>query len=157
MREVFEKILDEDRYDEATHRAFADWLYEQGMDAEAEFHAKWTLKWQKAKDRLEEMASESGTHGYGADYYDEDVIDQEEPRRITCDDLIQAGHDWVNCKDYFVQYGDETLRDKMQGDKLEEFWECWEIVTGRQKPEKEVNQWSSEKTPRYPSPFSCSC
>lgn len=49
---AFEMALQSDRYDLVTHRAYADWLTEQGRDAEAEHHRSWTVEWQQAEDRL---------------------------------------------------------------------------------------------------------
>lgn len=55
---AFLKALGQDRYDEATHRAFADWLSEHGLDDEAEYHRLWTPERQAAEDHLRKVASE---------------------------------------------------------------------------------------------------
>ena len=49
-RQCFLKALVENPYDEATHRAFADWLYERGEDGLAEYHATWTKETQEEID-----------------------------------------------------------------------------------------------------------
>lgn len=51
-REGFEAAIREDRYDQVTRLAFADWLEEHDCPEEADFQRSWTPEWQKAKDDL---------------------------------------------------------------------------------------------------------
>ncbi len=55
-RESFEQTLEENPYDEVTHKVFADWLDERGCPDEAEFHRGWTKEWQTASDYLHALA-----------------------------------------------------------------------------------------------------
>lgn len=52
-REAFLKALEENRYCEATHRVFADWLEENDEPELADFHRKWTAEWQRKYDAAE--------------------------------------------------------------------------------------------------------
>lgn len=49
-QQAFEDALKADRFDELTHRVYADWLEESGSDDEAAFHRLWTADWQRAWD-----------------------------------------------------------------------------------------------------------
>lgn len=60
QREAFELMLKEDRYDEVTHRVFADWLSEQGLDEEAEYHYSWTKEKQEAIDWIHDWEDKLG-------------------------------------------------------------------------------------------------
>ena len=44
QRQAFLVALREDPYDAATHAAFADWLYDHGLDDEAHVQAAWTVE-----------------------------------------------------------------------------------------------------------------
>ncbi len=153
MREVFEQALMENVYDEPTHRAFADWLYEHGFDEEAEFHSKWTPRWQKAEDWMREVASRgySTCINYGASIYEEA---EQEWKPITYEDLIQAGHDHINTKgwDYLIQQGADDLRDEfINKERTKEFWDNWSIITGVDLSNYNWGKYGPS------APFSCSC
>ncbi len=123
-REGFLKALEADRFDLASHRAYADWLYEKGEDDLAHVHASWTREKQEAEDWLREFAAEGGVHCPDYPY------DNDDGRPITYEEVIQAGHDYLNHGNHFVQLGDETLRDKTYGKTLVKYWKCWQLVTG---------------------------
>ena len=56
-REAFMAKMHECPDDVMPHRAYADWLYENGFDAEAEYHAKWTIK-TRAEEWLRQFAGD---------------------------------------------------------------------------------------------------
>lgn len=132
-RAAFLAALKADRYDAATHLAFADWLHEHGEDDLAAFHARWTPKWQRSRDWLEEFAAQH-THPYRHN------------APITADDLIAAGTDYIDHGEYYVQVGSESLRDATFWNAAP-FWEHWQVVTGRRLTKEQTTD----------SPFSCSC
>lgn len=60
MKIAFEKAILDAPYDKASRMAFADWLYERGLDHEAEWQASWTPARQKAEEFFKDVASRSG-------------------------------------------------------------------------------------------------
>src|SRR5260370_748715 len=64
---------------------------------------------------------------------------------LTYNTVIQAGRDYNERQDYYVQNGTEMARDAMYASARVDFWRNWSIVTGEfvNDPEGYV--------------FSCSC
>lgn len=131
--------------DEALMGAIADWLDEHAPD-QSELSA---LYRGGAKKWLTDLAADSGGHGYDTwDYYETDkYVRGDDYRDITYQDVVRAGHDYVDRGDYLIQIGKENLRNKVRGAGREMYWRCWEVVTGRKAlaPDKDRG------------PFSCSC
>jgi uncharacterized protein (TIGR02996 family) len=173
-RKQFEALLRENPYDAGTHFVYADWLEENGFDDESAWQRSWTPERQRAEDWLRDFAQkcgqtcenyaegsnrywkaydkwkESGRKGPEPKYSDFSV--SERWREITYEDVVQAGHDYTDKEDYWVQMGSETARDLMSDEAVRtEYWRCWELVTGRKFKQNEEDPW--DRT----SPFSCSC
>lgn len=171
-RGQFEAALKQDRYDTVTRLIYADWLEERGEDDyAAEQRRMATPEWCEAARGLEEIASQCGKTcvNYDEVWQEHRKIYQEARDRgipwqeidyssapeevwvpITFEDLLRIGKEYLDSEgqDYFVQQGSETARDLMSNkDTRERFWECWQIVTGAQVPEKH----------REDAPFSCTC
>lgn len=114
QREAFELMLKEDRYDEVTHRVFADWLSEQGLDAEAEYHYSWTREKQEAIDWFANAAKELNV---SAEY-----LVQAGTKRITEGVRTSANHR-DDISNYYYNNDDK-------------FWRNWSLVTGKPKPDE---------------------
>ena len=135
MREAFETALRENVYDELTHRAFADWLYENGFDEEAEYHALWTKEWQQAKEGLEDFAAR---------------LKKEEGDDVTIEELVNVGT-------RYIETGKRTTVGDFLGmgltnfvwehpELLDKFWVDWKVFT-RYQGDKDLN--------RVNDPFGC--
>lgn len=123
-RRLFEEMLAKDPYDEATRRVFADWLEERCLDDEAARQRAWTREWQEAHDWMTAFAAQTD---------------------IPYEDLIRAGHEFIQDGEYYVQSGDDSARDAMfDAETRNEYWSHWEVLT------------KCEAGTRS-SPFSCSC
>lgn len=176
-KSVFEKAIQEDRYDEATRRVFGDWLEEHGFDDEAKVQREWTREKQEAEDWLRDFANKCGgtcenynEHWISIDkrykqwerttgrpireippeYLDEGIV-EETWVPITYEDAITAGHEALKENSYgygFTQMGSEEARDLMGIEETrKKFWECWELVTGVKVSDKDKEHIV----------FSCSC
>lgn len=159
---AFLAALAADRYDQTTRLVFADWLDENGLDDEAmEQRRCATPEWEKAARWLESFATKCGAtcSNYSEVWqayheqrqqgvpYDQVVTPEEVHKEITYEDVIQAGYDYADHEDYFVQQGNEQARDMMASqDTREQFWVAWQTVTG-QAVEKD----------KQGTVFSCSC
>jgi uncharacterized protein (TIGR02996 family) len=130
-RKGFLDAIKENRFDMLPRKVYADWLDEHGYSDEATEQRTWTAEKERSVEWMEELAA-SSEMGYG-------------DRRLTYDELIQAGRDWLRDGDYFVQIGDESLRNQFGGN-ADEFWRHWQMCTGNVVP---PDKWDS--------PFSCSC
>lgn len=106
QRDRFEEALLDNPYDEAVHRVFSDWLEEQGLDHEAEFHRLWTPAWQRAFEWISNFAGRIGRS------YDQVLFMAR--RRVETGELTEAPFDVVNGPDY---------------DSSQEFWANYEILT----------------------------
>ena len=150
-RRGFEQTIQVNRYDEVARRIYADWLSEQGLDDEATVQYSWTIEKQQAEDWLRGFACRCGDTCIN---YDE-VTDlrrtsgpiEEKWVSITFEDVIQAGHDFIDNGDFFYQEGLETARDLMDKETTDLYWQHWSTYTGRSLP----------ATYRGMAPFSCSC
>jgi uncharacterized protein (TIGR02996 family) len=159
-RDAFEQALRADHYDAVTRRVFADWLYEHGLDDEAAEQLRMAGdEWVKAARRMEEFASRGGetcvNYYEAAQYHREHGYDPDDNRfaykPITFDQMIEIGWNWVRHKDYFIQQGSDSLRDDV-GPLIEEYWQCWQVITGHTLAEGDISdEWGVK------SPFSCSC
>ena len=153
-RDIFERLIKEDRYDQEARLVFSDWLEEHGYDDEALVQRSWTKEKQEAEDWLRDFAKECGktcknyekVHLYGvaATEMEDKWVD------ITYEDVVLAGSNFVDRGESFVQFGSEEARNLMMGKIKEKYWKCWELVTGR-KFEPPIEGWWGDQ------PFSCSC
>lgn len=114
QRESFEMMLKENVYDEVTHRVFADWLSEQGLDEEAEYHYSWTKEKQEAIDWFEESAKSLG---------------------VSVEYLVKAGTDFVADGFRTSTNFQDTISDYYL-DNEEKYWRNWSLVTGKPKPDE---------------------
>lgn len=148
-RDAFLAALAEDRYDRAARLVFADWLEENGDrpgdDDLALEQRRWTPERQEAEDWLREFAEECGLtcRDYETSYGGEGG----EWVPITFEDVLQAGHDYLDRGDYFTQRGSETARNLMTDERRELYWRHWQTLTGRTLGEETAPD----------APFSCSC
>lgn len=130
VRSTFLEALKVNRYDEDTHRVFADWLEEHGEDDLAEFHRTWTKEWQEwrdGRDYFEELAKEHLSNTCSTRSMDEAV-----------ELLLQAGRD-------YVANGTSTMVSDEPGDMgfglsdgfnnwdtgentIGEFWKHWQVL-----------------------------
>ena len=156
----FLKAIAENPLDPAPRQVYADWLDEQSRYDEATAERWWTRERLAARARLTALAAECGDtctayderHGYGFEVIDggyQRVDNRWRP--VTYDDLVQAGHNYIDEGDYFTQRGEEGARDLIQGAVAEQYWADWEIVTGRSRDEQRDKRYGLD------APFSCSC
>lgn len=71
-REAFLEAIKEDRFNQLTRLVFADWLEENGNDADIEEIQKqrlWTREWQEAEDFLQHYASALCTTPEDEEFY----------------------------------------------------------------------------------------
>lgn len=101
----------------------------------------------QAVKRIEEIAEELGDN-YGYDSYEDDKRNLIPTQPMNYEVLMNAADDWINDKDgwgnYLTQQGHENWRDDFPR-MAEEFWNNYEVVTGRAVEDKQA------------SFFSCSC
>ena len=175
-RQAFEEALKENRYDEACHKIFADWLDEHDQPEEADWHRKWTKERQEAEDWMRDFASKCGVHCTNYSEYCDKVHKAYEEWRaagrpeggpnlegveenlvpITYEMVMEAATQYVDSEgeEWFTQMGSEEARDMMfSAEVRKRFWECWELLTGR-KPLSGEDEW---EMPLDRGPFSCSC
>jgi uncharacterized protein (TIGR02996 family) len=179
QQQAFELTLQEDPYDESTHRVYADWLMDNDQPELAEHHRLWTVEWQKAKDWMVDLADKAGLHSpnYGGEYLrdsdgtlirdesgdwikDPDFVD--ETRRITYEDLMTAADDWVEtCKDT-PSWSFEGI-DYYEGDCWTQLGDEWlrDNVVAEVKDKfwecYEIIRRIQVPQHKKSSPFNCSC
>lgn len=125
--------------DEAPRLIYADWLEEHDMIEEADRQRKYV----SAERGLREFADKCGET---IENYDNDG--NEIYHKITYDMIVQAGYDYINNDEYFIQMGSQDAGNLMSDDDVRrEFWKNWEIVTGVKITEEQ----------RESEIFSCSC
>ncbi len=117
-RQAFLDAITADRYDHATRLVFADFLNENGYDAEAEEQRRWTPEWQRAWDWFEKLAAAVSLAEGGAESVEELVTPQQ---------LIDAGSKTVAALSEQHSEGDQGtsilggmgfwLRDWYNGDE----------------------------------------
>lgn len=160
-RTAFEAAVARDgpyHLDTAAHRAFADWLEENGHDDEAAILRRWTPARQEAEDWLRDFAARCGQTcvnydeacaAYYANREDNTVpLVEEVWRPITYDMVLRAGSDLAAGGEAFTQQGSENARDLMgDDDNRELFWRHWGTLT----------ETAVSDDVRRESPFSCSC
>jgi uncharacterized protein (TIGR02996 family) len=113
QKKAFLAALEEDWRDEATHKAFADWLDENDEPEEADIHRQWTPQKQRAAERwLGRYASEC---------------------EMSYADLIEAAEGWLDRGDWVTLPFDTP--DVVYGN-AETFWQHFQVVTGRVVPEE---------------------
>lgn len=108
-----------------------------------------TPEWQEADRWLHQFAeSLGGTCTNYGDLRNPDGSWQEQVwRPITCEEVVQAGHDYAEGEDYFVQVGSEEARSIMADQETRaRYWKAWQTVTG---------EWIKED--RQGGVFSCTC
>ncbi|MBY0232847.1 MAG: hypothetical protein K2W96_26490 [Gemmataceae bacterium] len=123
---AFKAAIEKDRYDEATRRAFADWLEEHGHDDEAVIQREWTAA--KQKEAEEWMADFVGKLG------DKDETD-EDCRFLGPDheELIAAAHGYLD-RDEEHGFGYMTPEVVYEKGVMEAFWQHFQTLTGRPVP-----------------------
>ncbi len=120
----FKSHLEADPRDLATHRAYADWLEEQGRDDEAALHRAWTLDaYDQANEYMLRQIREVIVCDYDKDerWYDED----ENGLRDLLDDATK-----------YLATGQRTCLnfdcyDMELNGNMEEFWKHYSVLTGR--------------------------
>ncbi len=155
-----------------TRKVFADWLEEQDEIQEADEQRRWNDEIQNAWEWLENLAKEGGrtcvNYSEHCASYNRDkgicTVDQIW-KDITIQDLIQAGHDYIDSKgrEWWVQQGAEELRDLMYQPGVKEcYWKNWSLVTNRPLPKLDLGAEDPDWEHEYEfdglgNPFSCTC
>lgn len=174
-RLAFERIIEENFFDPHYRLVFADWLEERGLDVEAQEQRRRASPECIEADRwMVDFASRCGEtcKNYSERYYKyrelteglgwqsaedrrrrNEISDQlsaeEDWQPITYGDCIQAGHDYLEREDYFVQMGSETARDLLSDEATRKlFWKNWSLITGMPLNGEDIDGYG---------PFSCSC
>lgn len=125
-RDDFLAAIAADPLDCQLRAIYADWLEQQGIDyEEAARQRRWPEIMAESKRWLADFAQRIG----GPSHYDEP---DEEP--LTLEELIAAADHFMGTNE---SYTDEYSR-------MDEFWEHYQIVTGRQPKSKQLF-------------FSCAC
>jgi len=166
-QEAFLAAIQRARGDEVLRQVYADWLdeHDQPDEANRQRRAVEAIQW------LKDVANNGGNHceeNYGdgsrgnpetREVEETDIV--EKWVNITFDMVVDAGTDYVESHMLdgywggFTQTGDERLRDRFGGsEELAKYWECWELVTGKQRPAHDPN---AERWENHHNPFSCSC
>lgn len=163
QRQAFEQALQANRCDVVTRGVYADWLEEHGYDDEALEQRRMTSpEWVEAARWMEQQAKEGGetSPNYGEHcnglFYDGHEVELQW-RKVTYDDLIQAGYQFLETGEQFIQLGQEYLRDNFYGETLELYWRYWSTITG--KPAVVTGdpaKWTYFEG-KLQSPFSCAC
>lgn len=126
-RDVFERDLKANPYDEATRKIYADWLDEHDEPEYADYQRNWTAQ------AYEEARCFFVTFAANAE--------------MTYDEVVEGATDYYLTGDHIMQYGSESARDEYSNHKLV-FWQYFHTLTG-----KPIEQASSGPT----NPFGCSC
>lgn len=85
QRKAFLDALKEDPYDEASHRAYADWLDENGFDDESLIHREWSAERQRESEGwLKEFVGKINEE-YGNDVGEEEEDRQDYDRSLPGD------------------------------------------------------------------------
>jgi uncharacterized protein (TIGR02996 family) len=158
-RKAFLDAIEAFPLDPAPHWVYADWLDEHGEYDEATERRSLTKEKLESRAWLVGFAKGCGMNCVNYGYYGEEkqwIKDEEKIWvEITYDDVIQAGHDYIDNQDYFVQFGSEEARDLMYengGEVARLYWHHWSVVTGHPGPDR-----SEDESHLDHSPFSCSC
>ena len=117
-KKAFEQALKADRYDQLTHLAFADWCDEHDQPELADFHRKWTPEWQRAEDRLKDIANYAGVPFVMMTSAVERYLMSGNPETVE-------GEIWDMGFGLSEQFG----RHKGARITVEEFWVVWETWT----------------------------
>jgi uncharacterized protein (TIGR02996 family) len=132
MKEGFQRAIQENPYDEVNHRAYSDWLEENGFDEEAEIQRRWTKEKQKeAEEFLDNYAKSLSSY---PDYYEEE---EGRGREVTVEELIETGRANLGIpkdKDGY-RYGKDRIHLNFDTpgrvwSNREEFWKHFSVVTG---------------------------
>lgn len=144
QRQGFLKALLKDEDDAVTRAVYADWLEEHGEDDEAQRQRDWPA----AKEWLVSFARECGETNIakesgGCNWH-----------AITYQDVVKAGNDWIDDREWFVQCDSEDARNMMH-ESRGSYWRNWVVVTGRPLPPDFLKsldeEWEST------APFTCYC
>lgn len=133
---AFEDALREDPFDEASHRAYADWLLERDRPEEAEPHLRWT------RHRAER--AEGWLRAFVARVNDDAGIYGDARNVLTYEDLLQALYEG----EPFVFRG--VNEPSLVHEEAERMWQEFEALTGR--PASEAS-WRGH----WSVPFTCAC
>jgi uncharacterized protein (TIGR02996 family) len=118
-RQAFLAAIEEDPRNLATRKIFADWLDENGTDADAAHHRGWTLEKQDADEFMDSFA----TH-----------------LRMTKSELLAVAKRFLLTGQRGV-LGFDTP-DRVYDDN-EEFWQKYQLLTGEVVPDGEQNVFFS--------------
>ena len=133
-RDDFLAAIAADPLDCQLRAIYADWLEQQGIDyEEAARQRRWPEIMAESKRWLADFAQRIG----GLGRYDEP---DEEP--LTLEELIAAADHFVETGEHHFMGTNESYTDEYH--RMDEFWEHYQIVTGRQPKSKQ-------------SFFSCAC
>lgn len=126
-RASFEAILKANRWDAVTHRVYADWLEERGLDDEAAKQRVWTHEWQRSWDAAEARLTKF------ADDITEDGSDPlDDVKSVTLEMVVDAGKRAHGNREYSCLSGMGFAAEGMMEDSKtrKEFWDAWSIYTG---------------------------
>jgi uncharacterized protein (TIGR02996 family) len=158
-RVAFEAAIRATPEDQAPRLIYADWLDENGFEAEADRHREWAARLPAAAAWLREETSGFTTcDNYADEYYAEQEGREPLPelyRKFTFEEVVQAGHDLLDRGYYLTQMGSESMCGHFSGDKARLYWYHWEAYAARRPvfPD-DIVRWYGEDPP---VPFSCSC
>ncbi|MBY0228048.1 MAG: hypothetical protein K2W96_02090 [Gemmataceae bacterium] len=132
MIQAFKAAIEKDRYDEATRRAFADWLEEHGHDDEAVIQRAWT----PARQREAEEWMARFVAGMN-DPYADDYPEEERGPELDYDGLIAAANAYLDSGEY-LYFGYDTPSAAYEEGAMETFWQHFQTLTGRPVPEEKA-------------------
>lgn len=111
--------------DEIPRLIYADWLEEHDMLEEALRQRQYV----PAERWLRDFARQCGDTfpNYGIN----DIDNFNSAEEITYEMVVQAGRDFIDNGNYFIQIGRKTAQNLMSNEKISgAYWKNWEIVTG---------------------------
>lgn len=155
MRAAFEKALKQNPLDHETRMVFADFLEENDRPEEANRERAKIIGYKTLQEIADFMndGPRKSWERYKTKYPDEysDLpYEEESDRAVTVEVLIEAGEAMVAGK-VFCFTRDEDVETLPQ--KIDEFWEAWSKVTGKEAPAKsDDDSWSSPRRS-----FRCAC
>lgn len=122
MREAFEAALKTDPTDLATHRAFSDWLEENGHDDEALLHREWTPEgYADAKAYLEHYAAECEMRFDDLLYHASMALNRDWYYHTLPFDNPECTYD---CEEFWRQFMAYTCTPVPEGKREERFISC---------------------------------
>lgn len=136
---AFKEAIAKDRYDESNHRAFADWLEENGYDDEAVIQREWSVEGQLIAESFMDEFLKKTRYGDREEYPEEAYGEFK-----SVEEMMEAAATWLDKGERHC-FGYETP-DELHGELVEAFWRHYQTLTGR--PVAEDRRW------RF---FRCAC